>query len=105
MATKKRASTAKSTTVTKKPVAKKAVAKSAVVKKTVRKSTRQTSNPFAYNPKMKSFAIYNDSAEFLSMRITRQTIYWSALLIYTLCLSLWVLKIQTDILDILNQIH
>ena len=104
MATKKRASVAKPTKVTKKPAVKKTVVKK-VVRKSAAKSKKASAFPFTYDSNMKSFAPYSDSAEFLSLRITRQTIYWSALLIYTLCLSLWVLKIQTDILDILNQIH
>lgn len=91
MATKKRASAAKSAKVTTKSAPKKAAKKSP-------KST------FKYDSSMKSFAPAKETSEFLSFRITRQTIYWSALLIYTLCLSLWVLKIQTDILDILNMI-
>jgi hypothetical protein len=85
MATKKKASAAKSAKVTKKASPKKS-----------------SKSIFAYDSKLKSFAPAKESNEFLSFRITRQTIYWSALLIYTLCLSLWVLKIQTDILEILN---
>jgi hypothetical protein len=92
MATKKKASAAKSAKVTKK-VAPKKVAKKA------------PKSIFAYDSKMQSFAPAKETNEFLSFRITRQTVYWSALLIYTLCLSLWVLKIQTDILDILRTIQ
>ncbi len=91
MATKKKASAAKSAKVTTKPAPKKAA----------KKRSKQI---FKYSSKMQSFAPAKETSEFLSFRITNQTIYWSALLIYTLCLSLWVLKIQTDILDILNML-
>lgn len=53
----------------------------------------------------KSFKIGKDSSDFMSFRITDQTIYWSILFIYILALSLWVLNIQIDTLRILDSIQ
>ena len=83
MATTKK-TTAKKTAVKSKPVAKKTTAKkTAAPKVEVMKSFRLSKNP-----------------AFVSLRITRQTVYWSVLLIFILILQIWILNMQLDIIDI-----
>jgi hypothetical protein len=55
--------------------------------------------------KMDDFRIAKEDAPFLSFKITKQTVFWSILLGYVLFLSLWILKIQIDTIDIINQIN
>jgi hypothetical protein len=52
----------------------------------------------------KSFVIGKESSPFMSFRVTNQTIYWAILFIYILLLSLWVLNIQMDTIQIINSI-
>jgi hypothetical protein len=85
---------------TKKPTVKKTVSKSkpsvkAPVKKVVAKTTSAKSVP-----EMKSFKLSRDTLPFFAVHITRQTIYWSALLIFIMLLQLWILNIQLDIIQI-----
>lgn len=84
----------------KKSVAKKTAAKRPVAKKVAAK-TRTTKS---VKP-MESFKAYKDKPPFMTFRITEQTIYWAVLFIYVFALSLWVLQIQMDILDITNAIN
>jgi hypothetical protein len=54
---------------------------------------------------LKSFRLSKEPTPFVSFRVTDQTVYWSILLILILILALWVLQIQINISDVLNQIH
>ncbi len=74
----------------------KKVTKLAKVKRVVRRKPRVVEQ---------SFQIYKEQSPFVTFRITNQTIYWSALAIYILILSIWVLNIQMDTLDIINKIN
>ncbi len=55
--------------------------------------------------KTKPFHVAKETNPFLSLYVTRQTIYWSILAVYILVLSVWVLKIQVDTLDIINKLQ
>ena len=55
-------------------------------------------------PPMKSFRLSREYLPFLTFKITKQTIYWSALLVIILILELWVLKIQIDVIHITEKI-
>lgn len=50
----------------------------------------------------KSFEIAEGPRPFVQFKITRQTIYWLILLAVISALTLWILKLQLDIMDILN---
>jgi hypothetical protein len=85
-------------------------AKKAPVKKSTPKRTsasRSTSSTKSAKTTkaqpLQSFKISPD-AKFLSVGITKQTIYWSALLIFILVLQLWILNIQLDIIDLTDSI-
>ncbi len=73
----------------------KKVTKVAKVKRVVHRKPRTVA---------KSFQVTKERSPFVTFRITNQTIYWSVLAVYILVLSIWVLKIQMDTLDIINKI-
>ena len=54
--------------------------------------------------KLESFKLSKETAPFISFRVTEQTVYWSILLILILVLALWILQLQIDVTDILNNI-
>lgn len=81
----------------KKTPAKKVSAKRATPRKATSTARKQTGD--------ESFKIVRERTPFLTFKVTEQTIYWSILFIYVFALSLWVLNIQMDILDIVNQIN
>lgn len=74
-----------------------ATAKKATRKKTAHKSVKKVAS-------LKSFKLSKEPEPFVSFKVTDQTIYWSILLILILILALWVLQIQINISDMLNQI-
>ncbi|MBC7459453.1 hypothetical protein H7200_01930 [Candidatus Saccharibacteria bacterium] len=74
-------------------VAKKTVAKKSVAKKPVARK-RSVSKKAA---EMQSFRLYKDDVPFTTVRVTRQTVYWSILLAFIISTQLWILKIQMDI--------
>lgn len=82
----------------KKPTTKKAVPSKTTAKKGVSKKVVQV-------PKMKSFKLAKHDYPFFSHRITKQTFYWSTLLIIILILQLWILDIQLDIIEITESIN
>ena len=73
-----------------------ATAKKATKKKVVHKKANVA--------KLASFKVAKEHTPFVSFKITDQTVYWSILLILILILGLWVLQIQINISDVLNQI-
>ena len=80
--------------VTKKAVAKKPVkktAKKAVKKVTAKRTTKMTA------AQMKSFKLYKDPKPFTSLKVTRQTAYWIALLLVIIFTQLWILQVQLDL--------
>lgn len=53
---------------------------------------------------MKSFRLSHDNSPFLATRITKQTAYWTVLLVFIMIMQLWVLSIQLDIIRITDSI-
>ena len=78
-------------------------------KKALKVSLKKTSVKRAAHHKTRaveqSFQISKERSPFVSFKVTNQTIYWSALAISILILSIWVLNIQLDTLDIINKIN
>ena len=52
-----------------------------------------------------SFKIIKDKTPFMTYKITDQTIYWAILFIYIFALSLWVLHLQIETLEIINNMQ
>jgi hypothetical protein len=84
----------------KKPLVKKSVSKA---KATVKKVTaKKPAAPF--DAPMQSFKLSRDTLPFFGVRITRQTIYWSILLIFIMIMQLWILNVQLDIIKITDSL-
>lgn len=79
------------------------VAKKTVAKKPVKKGVHKNSTSKKTVP-MKSFHVYKNDVPFITFRITRQTVYWTVLLISIIVTQLWILRIQTDIATLTNTI-
>ena len=86
-------------TTTKKTVTKAAATVKAPVKKVAVKKSKATKVP-----EMKSFKVSRDTLPFFAVKLTRQTVYWSILLIFIMLLQLWILNIQLDIIQITDSI-
>ena len=84
-------------------VAKKTPAKKAPAKKSARKVTNKKATSKKSAP-MKSFRVYKDDQSFTTFKVTRQTVYWTILLVFIVITQLWLLKIQMDISDLTNAI-
>lgn len=74
---------------------------------TKRKKTTSKSKKAAVvkEPKMKTFAVVKKDIPFFTVRITKQTVYWSILLIFVLLMQLWILNAQLDVIDTLDSIN
>lgn len=55
-------------------------------------------------PPMKSFRLSREYLPFITFKITKQTFYWSVLLIIILILELWILSIQLDVIQITDSV-
>lgn len=89
----KKVSKSKATTKSAKPAKKTTVKKTSVKKSVAKKVTNA------------SFKVGRETTPFKTYKITEQTIYWGVLVVYILLLSLWILKIQVDTLNIVDQIE
>jgi hypothetical protein len=77
-------------------------------KKTTVKKTTSKRKPTAKKPKVvkvQSFKVSRNYPPFFSVKITKQTVYWSILLIVILLLQLWILNVQLDVIDVLDSIN
>lgn len=71
--------------------------------KKAKKTTKKTAVK-SKKTQMQSFKAYKETTPFMTFKVTDQTIYWTILFLMILALSLWVLSIQINISDILNNI-
>lgn len=55
-------------------------------------------------PEMKSFRVAKEETPFFTFRLTKQTVYWLILSAVVIAFTLWLLKLQSDIQDIYNNI-
>ncbi|MDK2899098.1 MAG: hypothetical protein PWQ10_285 [Patescibacteria group bacterium] len=78
----------------------------ATAKKSTKKSPakKKVSVNCKKEPEFKSFKLSKEQAPFMSFRITKQTVYWTILLIYIMVLVLWITRIQLETLQIINNI-
>lgn len=86
-ATKSTKISSKKTTVTKKP------------------PTKSRKKATAKEQPVKSFHVAKEKEGFFNSRITLQTVYWSVFSIAILLLALWILNVQLDIIELLEQIQ
>lgn len=85
-----------------------ATAKKSPVKKTVSKAKVAPKKPVSKKKTvvskkvtLKSFKLAPDTP-FFTVKITKQTIYWSILLIVILVTQLWILNVQLDVIQSLD---
>ena len=84
-------------------VTKKAPAKKAPAKKTTSKVTGKPATA-KKTVAMRSFRIAPDVKPFTTAGLTRQTFYWTILLLFIIAMQLWIVKIQMDIITLTNSI-
>lgn len=85
-----------------------ATKKKAAPKKTAAKAALKTVKKVAPKKvayKEESFKLVKEKTPFKSFKVTEQTLYWGILFLYIFALSLWVLSIQLNILDVIEQIN
>lgn len=87
--------------VTKKTPIKKKVA---TKKTSTRKRQPKKQTLLGPSPHYTSFKINRD-IKFMNIRITKQTIYWSILLIFILVMQIWILNTQLDVLQTFNTLN
>ena len=92
---------AKPSTTKKKAAPKKAAAKTTVKKAPVKKTTTKKS---AKPTEVKSFRLSRESQKFISVRFTRQTVYWTIIAAALLIVGLMSLQAQINILQTLDEI-
>lgn len=100
MATTKKKSPAKKTVAKKSTVTKKVVP----VKKTVtKKSASKTKVKSAKTPRYRSFKLSSEREPFNSFKITEQTVYWIIIVALLIFFQLWILKLQVEVTQILDE--
>jgi len=104
------ASAKKPATTTKKAASKrtsKSAAKTtkSTAKKSVAKSTRTTRSRKPATPEVVSFKLAPETARFLDLSFTRQTVYWIILLTFVSILAVWVLKLHLAVVEIYDTIE
>lgn len=82
------------------------VAKKSTKKRSTRSTTPSTkkSTRSKKPAPMRSFKLSPDTPGFTTFRVTRQTVYWTILLIFIIIMQLWILKIQLDIATLTDQL-
>lgn len=83
--------------------AKKVTAKKTAPKKTIPKKSKVIKKSKVVTPK--SFAVSRESVPFFTFKITDQTVYWLILLVLIFALGIWVINIQINISDIVNEVN
>jgi hypothetical protein len=85
---------------------KKTPTKKAPVKKTApARSTTSTRVRTKRAEAMQSFKVSKPEESFFTFRITRQTFYWIILMIAVVACTLWILKLQSDVNELYDQIQ
>jgi hypothetical protein len=87
---------AKKTTTKKSPAKKEATRKTATTKASGPKLVRM-----AKRPQMESFRLARPQSPFLTIAITRQTLYWAIIAAAVLGLGMWIIYLQNQV----NQIY
>lgn len=88
------ASPKKKTTPTKPTVKKKATPRKAATKKNVAKRLPLTSQ----------IGLRQEETDFMTFRVTRQTLYWMVLGVVVILFTVWLMKLQADIQTLYDQI-
>lgn len=90
---------------TAKSPAKKPAAKKTATRKTATATKKSPATTKKAAESMRSFKLSPEAESFISARITKQTIYWAVFAIITLSICLYILLLQIDILNTLEEIE
>ena len=82
----------------------KTAAKKPAVKKTTKKASAPRIARIAKRPQMESFRLARPQSPFLTIAITRQTLYWGIIALAVLVLGLWIVHLQNKVNEIYDQI-
>lgn len=86
---------------TKKPTTKKAAVKKPAAKRpAAKKSTKKTVSAGLRS----HIALRPEETDFMTFRITRQTLYWLALGAVVILFTIWLMRLQSDIQSLYDQI-
>jgi len=80
----------------------------ATVKRPVKKVGKKSPVKRIHKPKtvkLESFKIQKETGPFMSFKITEQTVYWLVVVLMVFLLGIWVLNIQMDLSELLDQIE
>lgn len=83
--------------VTKKATPKKRATRTSANKTTTTKSAKRVVRSKGQAEPMRSFKVYRDTPSFTTFRVTRQTVYWTILLVFIIVMQLWILQVQLEI--------
>lgn len=78
-------------------VTKKATPKKRITRTSTAQSAKRVIRGKKEEQPMRSFKIYRDTPAFTTFRVTRQTVYWTILLIFIIVMQLWILQVQLEI--------
>ena len=70
-------------------------------KKTAPKSKRKAS---VKEPAMTSFKVVKKDVPFMTLAVTRQSLYWGILMFTILALEVWILYAQLSVIDATNNL-
>lgn len=100
-----RKTTAKKPATTRKSTAAKSTASKSSVSRTVKRkpTTRRSSSKKAKSDEFKSFHLAHSSSPFLTIAITKQTVYWLIIAAAVLALGLWTIHLQNEVNKIYDQ--
>jgi len=89
---------------TKKTTAKKPAKRTATRKTAATKSSGPKIVRLAKRPQIESFKLARPQSPFLTIAITRQTLYWGIIAIAVLVLGLWIIHLQNKVNEIYDAI-
>ncbi len=90
---------------TKKPTTRKTTTKKSPAKKPAAKrvSTRK-SKALSVRTLASQVGLRREESDFMTFRITRQTVYWLVLGLVTILFTVWIMQLQADIQELYDQI-
>lgn len=97
--------TKKTTTAKRAPAKKPVAAKPAAKKATTPRAAKALQKKVVKQPTIQSFKIVDNPERFMTLRISRQTIYWIIFGAAVIALALWVANLQRNINELYDQIE
>ena len=80
----------------------------ATTKKPVKKAVKRSASKRVSKPKvvkLESFKAQKETRPFMTFKVTEQTVYWLIVVLMVFLLGIWVLNIQMDLTELLDNIQ